>query len=424
MGTPPFLAAFEVYPPLRAVCPPEAPFDGALARSPGGGVVLLVDSAALTEWAGWASAPGRHLLAPLDLLRRDDGHAVVLPSVSTRLDRLVARREAAGLALTDGERVTLAVSVLRGCVAAVEDGIDEQPAAWWTTPDGEPLLVTDRDEAHTVRAASAELLRSVADAENDALARAIADIAETVGERRLVERSDALEDAVFATVPAEPIVVETVSVRAPAVRPAEVETAAAASPAGWWSAPARAWDAGWADAAAAALARVRSVVRLPGGRRRPLLVAAGIAGVVLAAGALWPQEGDPAVAGAVPEPSVGVTAPMDDAGSDPAASVGAQPAVAPPPADTDPREALETLLRMRDGCADRACWPGTQEDPAEDLGAGALTAPGRTVELLDDLGGVAVLRVNAEGAAPRLVTVIATPDGWRIRDAFDAADPG
>ena len=76
---------------------------------------VLVDAKVLgREWKGWDAPPHGHVLAPIDVVWRSDGHDVALPVCTERVTDLLARRAATGPPLMPGEAVTLAVSVLRG----------------------------------------------------------------------------------------------------------------------------------------------------------------------------------------------------------------------------------------------------------------------------------------------------------------------
>ena len=53
-----------------------------------------------------------------------------------------------------------------------------------------------------------------------------------------------------------------------------------------------------------------------------------------------------------------------------------------------------------------------------------LTAAERTVTLLDEFGGAAVLRVeaSASAASPQLVVIVRTDDRWLLRDVYDVPE--
>ena len=92
----------------------ESPWPGALLCTPDGVTGVAVDAAVLGGgWAGWDADPSGHVLCPVDILRRQGGHDVLLPVCTERLEDFLLRR-AGGAELAVGEAVTLAVSLLRG----------------------------------------------------------------------------------------------------------------------------------------------------------------------------------------------------------------------------------------------------------------------------------------------------------------------
>jgi hypothetical protein len=405
---------------VRAVGPPDSPFEGMLARAPDGGTVLLVDRKTLGEWPGWRMPAGTHVLAPLDVLRRPDGHDLVLPALADRLDRLLIRRRSAGAPVSDGESVTVAVSVLRGLVAALAEDLEGATASWWVTPEGMPVLVCGTGDGDAARASKAIVELLVDDARSASLRDVLAEGLDGVSEVRMLPRNaEGCEDRLFAAAQPEPLMTEVIGpVRARAAAPVEPIAPESEEPRRtWWSGLAFAADAGLAEAASDVLHRTRARVKGRGGRARPVVWAGGLAAVVLAVGLSWPDASEPsAAAGSEVVPATPTPArsplPTDDGTS----------VVADEPPD-DAGEALRMLLAGRASCADAECRSGSQEDAGKTLPAGAIDAAEPTISLLDDFGGLAVLRVDAAEAPSQLVTVVTTPEGWRIRDVFEVADP-
>jgi hypothetical protein len=156
---------------------------------------------------------------------------------------------------------------------------------------------------------------------------------------------------------------------------------------------------------------------------RPWLVAGGLAGVVLTGGLLWPTGGGGPATAEVP------------AGSPPAmtaspASASSEPVV-DPPVEGGPESDLSViaaeLLSARTACAgDQACLEQVLEavDAPFPGGVVDLTAAERTVTLLDEFGGAAVLRVEAAGSdsPPQLVVIVRTGDRWLLRDVYDVPE--
>ncbi|MGP3536630.1 hypothetical protein ACTU3I_17710 [Microbacterium sp. RD1] len=419
MRSPAAPPAYDAYPLIRAVGPPDVPFDGVLARAPDGRTVLLVDRESLDGWPGWTAPVDSHILAPMDLLRRPDGHDVVLPAAQLRADRLLARRTGAGVPLTEGEIVTLAVSAVRGTATAIDEDLAEATGSWWITDDGKPVLACGSGDSDVLRA-SAVLLRTLAEhASRAALAAVLRELADAVVDpRTFPRRADDDEEALFAHADPEPLTLEVLGpVRTPAPRDAvdaRRERRRAAD--SWWHRLAGAADGGLADLVSDQLDRMRRRPRRERRRLRPVWLAAGAAAVVLGIGLAWPDTTDPAT-------RAGDASPPPAAATDPTATA-TQPAAADEiPPDLPAAEALTALLETRRSCPDAACLSATQEDAEASFPDGAFAAENPAVTLLDDFGGLAVLRVDAESAASQFVTVAATETGWRIRDVFDAADP-
>ena len=99
----------------------EFPWAGALVCGPAGATAVAVDAAVLGDaWWGWRASPSGHILGPIDLLRRTDGHDVLLPVCTELLSEFLDRHPD----LTAGEGVTVAVSLLRG-VGEIRDSAEE-----------------------------------------------------------------------------------------------------------------------------------------------------------------------------------------------------------------------------------------------------------------------------------------------------------
>ena len=430
------------YRTIRAVRAREgAPWPGVLARG-ADGTRLLVDAGVLGPgWAGWGAAPDGHVLAPLDVVRRPDGHDVVLPMCTERLEDFV-RRRAGRMPLTVGEAVTLGVSVVRGCAQ-----LGVTPAVtgdWWLDEVGRPVLATDAAPTGALEAAAA-LLRAVAvepplrGAWGLAL-RAVS--AERVSSRDLL----AAEDALFAVAAPEPL--STVSLRPRSVadlaqdrEPRHTDTVEEdAAPRSIWQGLLSGVDDGLADtvsrATTAVWRRLRARDRPPrkSTRRAPWLVAAVIGVAVLAGGFLWPSTGGDPGAGAATSPRTG---------ADPTATAGfsTPPSAAPVPtsvesaagespgaadAPGDLAAVTSTLLDARLACnGDEGCLATVIADPATPPLGGAIELPAamRTVTLLDDFGDLAVLRIDAADAASasQLVVILRRDEKWLLRDVHDVA---
>ena len=418
-----------------------APWTGLLVRLSSGESRILVDARAFDSgWAGWLAPVDGHLLAPLDIVRRSDGHDVVLTTCVERVADFLARRAAARVPLSVGETVTLGVSLVRGIAEWDEAG--RGAGEWWLTDAGRPTLAPGVSEldagAHT-----ADLLRSLMRGTpcSDALALAVDALA---GPRLSVHDLRDAEEGLFAVATAEPLATTVLGSRSARDLTAFERSAAPVTDevpgrTTWADALARHVDADLADAVSRATTGVWRRLRTRRERsRRPWILAAVSAAVVLAAGLLWPTgAGGPATAdaGVVPNgvdrPGVATGAPQaspadtgavaDPASQDSAAQDDAE-------AVTDLAAITDRLLLARTACAgDEACLTGVVVDPASVFESGVidLEPSGRTISLLDDFGGVAVLRVDPvpAGEGAQLVVIMLSDDRWLLRDIHPAKQP-
>ncbi|NYF16040.1 hypothetical protein HDC37_000854 [Microbacterium sp. AK009] len=442
-------ALLRAYRPVRRLDAASAPWSGEVVRDSEGAAWLLVEAGALGEdWAGWRAAPSEHLLTPSDVVRTATGHAALLPLCSERVVDVVRRRSEDDDPLSAGEALTLAVSVLRGHLDAGA-ATGTTAGTWWLTDEGRPVLALQAgptsESAEVIR-----LLLALFPAWSDVLRDALAAVAQA----HLHEReAHALEARLFALATPQPL-------RLGAKR---ISSAMQGGVAGITGRPAatRAGSRAAAKAAAAdpggqrLLTRVSTLMdrdlgetvsrattgvwravstRKPQPRRRGLIVAGGAAAVVLAVGLTWPNDAEPPAAadpvtiasepasGSSPSPTLGPDAEASSTG----ATVG-EPA---PPASTPDDFAAVTagLLDARAACdADATCLAEAVADPTRALppGASDLPAEARTVTFLDDLGGAAVLRVDAaaptgDSPASQLVVIVRIGEHWVIRDIYDA----
>jgi hypothetical protein len=404
----------------------ESPWPGALLCTPDGVTGVAVDAAVLGGgWAGWDADASGHILCPVDVLRRAGGHDVLLPVCTERLEDFLLRR-AGGAELAVGEAVTLAVSLLRGigemsATAAAAHGV------WWLTEAGRPVAATDTGTAPLDEQTAAHL-RSVA-AEAPSLAHILEEAAQALTDPRRRTRELARAEAAIFEV-ADPLALATTTfgpkrarLRTSADAPVDT-TEPDPVPPSWVHSLSRHLDAEWADLLSRTTTALWRALRAPRtGRRRPWLVAGGLAGVVLIGGLLWPTDGGgPATAGVPADPP---------ASSSPSpASASLEPVVDRPVEDgTEPDLAViaAELLSARTECAsDQACLEQVIEvvDAPFPGGVVDLASADRTVTLLDEFGGAAVLRVEASAspASPQLVVIVRTGDRWLLRDVYDVPE--
>ena len=414
-----------------------APWPGLLVRLASGESRILVDAREFAaDWAGWLAPVDGHLLAPLDIVRRSDGHDVVLTPCVERVEDFLARRIAARVPLSVGETVTLGVSLIRG--VAEWDAAGRGTGEWWLTDAGRPTLATGapgRDAGvHT-----AELLRSLAAGSpcSNALSLAVDALEST---RLSVHDLRDAEDRLFAVAAPEPLATTVLGPRSARDLAAFDRAAVPAidEPPGrtmWADALARHLDADLADAVSRATTGVWRRLRAPRERsRRPWILAAGSAAVVLAAGLLWPTgAGGPATAdgGAPSDAAAGgpsATAELPQTAATDGAAGADSGAGSEDQAATDLVAVTDRLLLDRTACAgDEACLSAVVVDPASVMESGVidLDPSQRMTSLLDDFGGVAVLRVDpvtgADGA--QLVVIMLRDDRWLLRDVHPAKQP-
>ena len=85
------------------------------------------------------------------------------------------------------------------------------------------------------------------------------------------------------------------------------------------------------------------------------------------------------------------------------------------------------VVELLSACATEGCPATVVESPGATLAPGAATTPHaeRRVELIDDYGGVAAVRVSAEDAGDQVVVLVRADEKWLVRDVYDVADqPG
>lgn len=429
----------------------DAPWAGTIVSTTADGSGVLVDAASLPgEWRGWDAAPSGHVLAPRDVVRRADGHDVLLPVCTERAVDFLERRRARRMPLSAGEGVTLCISVLRGLAEAegrLEADSTPLKGTWWLTDEGRPLLATDAGEG-SAREASIDMLTRVC-ADVPDLARPLAEAIAAVRRGSLVREIDRMEPSVFDAAAPEPLAttvlatssLASTSVAASAFGPASARAvardiddglagASSSVREGWGTSMLRHVDADWADAFSRATTGVWRALRERrprAGHRRPLLAATAVAGVILVGGLMWPV-GDEKPA----------TADADSGSSSSAAPVTTSDVVPPSTATASaaPNDPTDTglpadlavvaadLLSSRSDCIDdMACLEHVMQSPDTSLPAGVIdrAADARVVSIVDDLGGLAVLRVDAvDAAAPsQLVVIVRRDERWLLRDVYD-----
>ncbi|MGC5169941.1 hypothetical protein ACLQ2Q_04755 [Microbacterium sp. DT81.1] len=439
----------DAYRIIRTVSPPETPLEGTLARD-GDQVVLLVDAAALESWAGWAFDRAQHVLGPHDIARRPDGHVAVMPWCTERVDVFLGRRRAAASPLSGGEVVTLVVSALRGTAEAHQGRAGDEASprgTWWLTDAGRPVFVHGESGADVEAGARRIVEDAVSSCDDRVLSRLVSAAMSALDRpRTLAQEASRLESELFHASAPQPLattIFPAARVRdleAPALRPVGGTAVTADFSRPLRDTIARHVDGELADAVAVTVGGVVRAVRAKfgRGRRAPWLAAAGVAGAIVLAGALWPTDGghDPVAQAAEPGSSSASPHPFPTDASTPAAPLPvdtpATPEAEAPEAETPalPLEAEAGLLLDRwasCGSADEtSCRDDVLEQTGLQVSPGVIDLPARerVITLLDDYGGAAVLRVEsaAGNAAPQLMVIIRTDDGWLLRDVYDVAE--
>ncbi len=429
--------------PLRTVTTFDAPFAGVVMA--GEPPTVWVDAGDFGASACWRAAPGGHLLAAQDAGHGPDGPAAVLPHCPERVADALAGRSS----VAPGEGVTIAIGLIRGAVEA--DALGADNGEWWLTSLARPVLALTGSVAW--RARTVDLLRELAAQVGAGAADVFGYAADVVAEPRRLRREAArCEDALFALAPAAAWRSEHAPARVPSLDAPTRVTAIAPPDDHPLLETVRAWTARFVDADVAE--RVHGALRAlplprpggsrprglplpwpkrprprlrepvegaqsePGGtasargrtsRRRPVLVAASVAALLVAAGLLWPAD----------EATDAVTAP-------PSSPPAAAPEVPEGAGQLPLAEAGAALITRMSACADDVCRAAVWEDPSRAAATGLVADAGAapTVTVLDEYGGVAVLRVeDPTGERPAQVVVV-VQDGrqWLVREVYDLAD--
>ncbi|WP_243227947.1 hypothetical protein [Microbacterium sp. CIAB417] len=398
---------------LRSVGADAAPFGGDIVVHEGE-PALAVPVAAVEGTGIWA-ASGEHVLAPLDVVATAEGPLVLLPTVRCTLESLLRRRAT----VAPGEAVTIAVSLLRG--VAAENAAHPRGTcvgSWWLDAAGAPLFVHGHEGA-VAAVGAADLLAMLDCGDHDVARRAIDAASVAVRDtRRLRGGLSALEDDLFAAARPQAVRIEESSV-ATSISRAQAR-AEANPPTSTWRRLTVAMDGSLSDLVAERVDAVRQRWRRstrtqkPRSRRPVLLVGLGVVALVLAVGLLWPDSSDtaplPASSGASLAPEVAAaTAPPVD-----------------PPAATgpdDPVAAARALLAEWHACGDDSCRQRLQEARIDADPAGAAMVADVSLTVIDDLGGLTLLRADDPrgSAVPQIVAIVRQNDEWVLRGIHDVA---
>lgn len=461
---------------IRMLDTGEGPFRGALVVD-GDGVAVMVDTDVLAGWRGWSYAGCEHVAGPLDLVRRTDGHDVLLPWCTELVDAFIGRRAVADALLTAGEMSTLVVSLLRGMDEVFEHSTDQPSGEWWLTDAGRPLFVIG--EGNDVKGASARIIERLRrDCGDRALGRVLAAVHGVLVEGRarprpsrdqlaswevelfehaapralqMQQHGPALTRGIEVLQHARPAIPAAPTRRAARVRegrernsPRSIVRWGAKVPEGLRALMASGEGARWrpvrpGDGAAAPSGRAAAPGRTAS-RRRSLLVAGGAAAVVLVGGLLWPG-GATGESSSAERPAAGTGSLSGSADDEVGVSESQTPD--PEPSETEETEADDAgaddpvseavrLLSTISECAqegDLLC-PAAVADGTPGI-VEALTPAWESkdapeIALVDSYGDVAVVRLSFRGAESSPSEETATPDGSADAgaDAEGEADTG
>ncbi|MGP6176980.1 hypothetical protein ACTU6U_06725 [Microbacterium sp. A196] len=442
---------------VRTVDGGEGPFSGALVVYEDS-VAVCIDTQELSEWGGWAYSDTEHVCGILDVRRRRDGHDALLPWCTQRVETFLGRRRAANALLAPGELATLTASFLRGLRElgdAASDGIGD----WWLTGDGRPLFV--HGDGGAARSRTGGLVERLTAHTNDrATLRILDEMQSALRERRHHHDDDVRwEGELFAI--AAPRALRT-DIFAPE-KASDVQSRRALRPGTEMRRPLRrslresrtsqrAWRkllttlrglAGSSHDGAMSLLHRRTEGKPRGAaatprtgppptRKRALIVAGALAGLVLVVGLMWPEGQDPEAAQAsqstpksTPDAEVPPPAAEEQGGAE-----TEEPQEEPSPAVEE--QALDAVPAMLQSIA--ACAEARLESCPQALSAGVAVPAagpvshgpdGSTAELVDDYGDVAVVRLtpidaNAESSGQILV-LERDRQKWLVRDIYDVA---
>ncbi|WP_240745074.1 MULTISPECIES: hypothetical protein [unclassified Microbacterium] len=482
---------------VRVLDADEGPFEGALVTS-GDAVAVRMDVSALGGWIGWRYSGAEHVAAPIDVIRRRGGHDVLLPWCPDQVLGFLIRRSATGAALRPGECSTLVVSLLRGLDEIGEggepgEGVEStRTGVWWVTDGGRPVFVFGPGQ--DARAGAEEIVRRLGEGASDkVLKRALNTVANGLEKASVQPRIprrllDIWEQELLNVAAPQPLdrgahppeqaqdVAQVVTTRESILprngqrlrsdrrRKSRGIVAAVVTVAG-----AGKELFGIAAARIAAVIRGRRERRTRAAedagtrshpRRRPFIVAAAVAAAVLAAGLLWPEGGDPGEADAgrrragetasVMSGDAPSATPVPEAADGQEAAEGADTRKAADESRAaedaersstslgdDPVAAAEALFTTITECrvrADSACPDAAAPGSDGVVNELVAAAQGTAVELVDEYGDVAVVRLDVDDAdsemiepgtsQPRhqVVVLIRAEEKWLVRDVYDVAD--
>jgi len=313
------------------------------------------------------------------------------------------RRARSSVDVSPGEAVTAAVGLLRGCRRV------EPPAhlmRWWLSATGRPSAVFDDGGADPI-AATAESLSELAAVIPDAPTRQLVQSARESVLTRPPREWEAVERRLFRHASPLPLILGPL---APVDRPVEAVTTLPTKAGGVLALV----DADLSDAVWAA---VRDLAQRWRASRPLRLTVVGVcaAALVLGVSMLMPSgDGGSGSTSVVPDAAV-------SAAATPAAA--AAPTVDPrvPLSDDVAENARITLERAAQCQADTNCESETWEHGSPRGDALIPVTDATAVQMVDDFGGVSVVRVSDSSSA-QYVTLVRRNDRWLVRTVKTITD--
>ena len=353
------------------------------------------------------------------------------PTIDT-VSGYLRRRGRSAHALTAGEAATLAIAVVRGCATAPSRAAPEE---WRLTPEGRPVLVA-HPGGDDVLAAMVAVLDEVASLVSADVRPGFARLRDGV----LTEPPPTwalLEKRLLAVVEPQPLVLgplapaEAVAPRAvhddpDATAPTFISRVAASvrriRP------PVLALGVGVAAVVAVvAMTLVPPVERATTSEDQPAGVASAAAATAppgrlssatpTAEGALS-AEPDSEDAAPVPGTASSSDRPASPSAASEESAVGAGAAASE---TDDVRAAAASLLASLAACADEECTSRLRESAAGSGDPAPWDPAIAELDVVDDFGGLAVVRLSADGRT-QYVTLVRQEDRWLVRSVRDVAD--
>jgi hypothetical protein len=438
---------------VRTVDREEGPFAGTLVAYEDT-VAVCVDIHELSGWGGWGYSDSDHVCGVLDVRRRRIGHDALLPWCTERVETFLGRRRAASAELTSGEIATLAASFLRG-LRELGDSTADGIGDWWLTGDGRPLFV--HGDGGAARSRTAGLVERLAAHTKDRSSLRVLDEVRNALLGRRHQHDDDLrwEDELFTIAAPRPL---RTDVFAPE-RAADVQTRQELRPAVNLRRPLRralreartspraghevltamrgltgrlrertvSFVQRGVERSPRASRTNRSAGRRPT-RKRALIIAGGLASLVLVVGLLWPEgQGSETAKASQTAPDAELSTP---AKSHEVATAEELPVEQVPQSAGDHAlEAVPTLLRNIAACADAGheTCPEALADgvPMPISGPIVHTPEAHEPELVDDYGDVAVIKLaptdESADSAGQILVLERAEQKWLVRDIYDVA---